>query len=336
MQIDHSRRRAVAALGALGLPMTWSELALAQAGAYPDRPVKIVVGFSPGTPPEVFARLIADRFARAFKQPFIVENKPGAGSTLATGQVAKSKADGLTLILGVASGLASGPHLIPNVTYDPRTDFEPIGFVQRGAYFISVRPDLPIRSLKDLVDYSKSSGRELSYGTPGVGSLHHLLWEVFQAQTGARLVHVPYPGTPQMVNEGLAGRLDLMLEGASSLMVPHVNSGKIRYIAMTGGKRSPAWPQVATATEQGFPELRSDSWWMLLAPKGTPEGALKALRAELANVVATPDAKVLLAALGAYEDEATQVPPEQLKAFLKSEYERWGAVIQKANIKMTS
>jgi tripartite-type tricarboxylate transporter receptor subunit TctC len=327
-----TRRAAVqACLGAL-LPVGLARPALAQE-AYPSGPVRIVVGFSAGTPPEVFARLIADRFAKSFKQPFIVDNKPGAGSVIATGQVAKAKPDGLTLLLGVASGLGSGPHLIPGVNYDPRVDFEPVGFVQRGAYFISARPDLPIKSLKDLVDYAKSSPQPLSYGTPGVGTLHHLIWEVLQAQTGIKLVHVPYPGTPQMVNEGIAGRLDLMLEGASSLMVPHVRAGKINYIATTGGRRSPSFPHVATAAEQGFAQIQAESWWVMVAPRGTPETILRPLRAELAQVLATPEAKRLLESLGAYEDGGPTLAPEQIKGFIKSEYERWGEVIRRANIK---
>lgn len=336
MQIDRTRRALTAAMAAAGLPFAVPGRALAQDGAYPDRPVKIVVGFSAGTPPEVLARLIGERFSKAFKQPFVVDNRPGAGSTIATGQVAKAKPDGLTLLLGVASGLASGPHLIPTVTYDPRTDFDPIGFVQRGPYLISVRPDLPIHSLKDLVAYSKAHAQPLSYGTPGVGSLHHLIWEVLQAQTGIKLVHLPFPGTPQMVNEALAGRLDLMLEAASSLTAPHVRAGKLRYIATTAAERTAPWLDVATAAEQGIPQIRSDSWWVLLAPRETPPEIIKALGAELANVLATPEAKSLLQSLGSYQDASRQVPPEQIKAFMKSEYERWGEVIRMANIKISS
>jgi tripartite-type tricarboxylate transporter receptor subunit TctC len=333
MTLDNTRRQTLlSASAALGLASIMPATAWAQEAAYPDKPVKIVVGFSAGTPPEVFARLIADRFSKTFKQSVIVENRPGAGSTIASGQVAKSKPDGLTLLLGVASGLSSGPHLIPNVTYDPRTDFDPIGFVQRGAYFISARSDLPIRSLKDLIEYSRSSSRPLSFGTPGVGTLHHLIWEVLQAQTGIQLTHVPYPGTPQMVNEAIAGRLDLMLEGASSLTVPHVKSGKIQYIAMTGAKRSPNWPNVPTATEQGYPQIESESWWVLVAPKGTPEPILKTLRTELLQVLSSQEAQSLLESLGAQGDNG-QTSTEQLRAFIRSEYERWGAVIRKANIK---
>jgi tripartite-type tricarboxylate transporter receptor subunit TctC len=325
------RQALLGTLSALSLPLT-ALPALAQ-DAYPVGPVRIVVGFSAGTPPEIFARMIADRMSKALRQPFIVDNKPGAGSVIATGQVAKAKPDGTTLLLGVAAGLGSGPHLIPNVNYDPRSDFEPIGFVQRGAYFISVRPELPIRSLKELVDYARANPDKLSYGTPGVGTLHHLIWELLQAQTGIRLVHVPFPGTPPMVNEGIAGRLDLMIEGASSLTVPHVKAGKFHYIATTGPRRSPQFAQVATVAEQGFAALQSESWWVLLAPRGTPETLLRPLRQELSQTLATPEAKRLLESLGAYEDGGVGVPPDQIKAFIKSEYERWGEVIRRANIK---
>lgn len=331
--INLNRRNALlGAMGALTAPIC-ALPALAQ-DSYPVGPVRMVVGFTAGTPPEIFARMLAERMAKSLKQPFIVENKPGAGSVIATAQVAKAKPDGTTLLLGVAAGLGSGPHLIPNANYDPRTDFEPVGFVQRGAYFISVRPDLPIRTLKDLVDYARANPDKLSFGTPGVGTLHHLIWELLQAQTGIRLVHVPFPGTPQMVNEGVAGRLDLMIEGASSLVVPHVRAGKFQYIATTGPRRSAQFAQVATVAEQGFAALQSESWWVLLAPRGTSEALLRPLRQELAQTLATPEAKRLLESLGAYEDGGGGGSPEQVKAFMKSEYERWGEVIRRANIKV--
>lgn len=328
------RQLLISGLGAMALPWIAVPQALAQ-DTYPSGPVRIVVGFSAGTPPEVFARLIADRYAKALKQAVIVDNKPGAGSVIATGMVAKSKPDGLTLLMGVAAGLGTGPHLIPSANYDPRVDFEPIGFVQRGAYFISVRPDLPIKSMKDLVEYAKQNPEKLTCGTPGVGTLHHLVWEVLQAQAGIKLVHVPFPGTPPMVNEGVAGRLDLMIEGASSLTVPHVKAGKFNYIATTGNRRSAAFPQVATVAEQGYAALQSESWWVMVAPRGTPEPVLRVLRSELAQALATPEAKALLDSLGAYEDSGVAQSPEQIRAFIRSEYERWGEVIRKANIKVS-
>lgn len=327
------RRRgvALAVAGALACAHVMQPVSAADQ-AYPEKPVRLVVGFATGTPPEIMARLIANHFTKAMGQAFYVDARPGAGSTIATAAVARSRPDGYTLMLGVASGLGTGPHVIPSAGYDPRRDLDPIGFVQRGPYYISVRSELPIHDLKSMLAYQKSAATPLVFGSLGVGSVHHLIWELLMAKSGAQFTHLPFGGTPQMVNEALAGRVDLMLETASSLTVPYVKAGKFRYIAMTGEARGAKFPDVPTAREQGFPELESQSWWVLVAPKGTPETIVGKLNAELAKALQSPDAQQLLDSVGGASSGAGT--PREVRALIRTEYERWGDVITKANIKV--
>jgi len=332
--VPEAPRRRAAVLAMAGALACASAMQPASAAdhAYPEKPVRLVVGFATGTPPEIMARLIANQFTKAMGQAFYVDARPGAGSTTATAAVARAKPDGYTLMLGVASGLGTGPHVIPTAGYDPRRDLEPIGFVQRGPYYISVRSDLPIHDLKSMLAYQKSAATPLVFGSLGVGSVHHLLWELLMAKSGAQLTHLPFGGTPQMVNEALAGRVDLMLETASSLTVPYVKAGKFRYIAMTGESRGARFPDVATVREQGFPELESQSWWVLVAPKGTPDTIVRRLNAELAKALQSTEAQQLLDSVGGASSGAGT--PQEVRELIRAEYERWGDVIAKTNIKI--
>ncbi|MFN0300357.1 MAG: Bug family tripartite tricarboxylate transporter substrate binding protein [Burkholderiales bacterium] len=306
----------------------------AQTGPYPNKPVKLVVGFPPGTPPEVVGRLITERLAASLGQPFVIENRPGAAGTIAASAVAQAPADGYTLMLGVAAALAVAPHLLPSAKYDPRKDFAPIGLIQRGPYYVFVRNELPINSLQELIAYSKENPTQLNYASPGTGTVHHLTWELFMQRTGAKLLHVPFQGGAQMVMDTVAGRTQVFMDNASSAVMAHIKSGTLRMIGVTADRRSEQFPSIATGIEQGVPGFESYSWWGLVAPAGTPDAIVQRLNTEMAKALATPALVERLRAEGVPDDGRKTITPAQFGMWIASEFEGWGKVIKDANVKI--
>jgi len=302
-------------------------------GAYPTKPVKVTIGFPPGTPPETVGRMIADRFTELFGQTFLIDNRPGATGTIAATAVSQAPPDGYTLMVGVAASLAVAPHLLQSARYDPTRSFVPIGLIQRGPYFFIVRNDLPISNLKELVAYGRDHPGKLNFATPGVGSVHHLTLELFMQKTGARFAHVPFQGGGPMVTETVAGRTDVFLEAASATVVEYVKAGKLKFIGTTGETRSEDFPAVATAREQGV-DLQSYSWWGLLAPAGTPAPIVASLNAALNKVLAEPAMVERLHNEGVPPQSRRALTPAQFAEFVADEYRRWGDVIRQAGVKV--
>jgi tripartite-type tricarboxylate transporter receptor subunit TctC len=309
-----------------------SSAALAQ--SWPAKPVRLVIGFPPGTPPEVIGRMLADKFTAALGQAFVVENRPGAAGTIAANAVAQSAPDGYTLMVGVAANLAVAPHLLPSAAYNPGRAFEPIGFIQRGPYFILVRSDLPVSSLQELIAYSKANPQKLNFATPGMGTVHHLTWELLMMRTGAALTHVPQQGGAQMVAETLGGRTHAFMENAASPVIANVRAGKLKLLATTAERRVSLFPEVATAAEQGVPGVEAYSWWGLVGPAGMPREIVQRMNAELNRALSSPDMVERLKGEGVPDDMRITSTPEEFGRWVSAEYERWGRVIKEAGVKL--
>jgi tripartite-type tricarboxylate transporter receptor subunit TctC len=331
MNVHNSGLRVLMALALFG---ALAGATHAQPSAYPTKPVKLIVPFPPGTPPEVIGRLLMERLTVSMGQPFVLENRPGATGTIAASAVVQAPADGYTLMLGVAATLAVAPHLLASAKFDPRKDFAPIGLIQRGPYYVIVRSELPINTLQELIAYTKANPSRLNFATPGTGTVHHLTWELFMQRTGAKLVHIPYQGGAQMVIDTVAGRTQVMMENASSGVMAHVKSGVLRMIAVTADRRSAQYSNIATGAEQGVPGFESYSWWGLVAPAGTPVGIVQRLNAEMIRALATPEMIERLRAEGVPEDGLKALTPAEFGAWITAEYEGWGKIIRDANVKV--
>ena len=236
------------------------------AQSYPERPVRIILGAPPGSGPDIVGRILAEKMAGELGQPVIVENRPGASGTIAAQLAAKANADGYSVLLGTAANLAVVPHLLPSANYDPITTFVPVGLIQRGPYVMAVYPGVPARNLPEFIAYAKSNPGKLDFGTPGTGSAHHVVWELFQLRTETRLTHIPYKGGAQAVQDTIAGRIAVFMASANSRIAQFVAAGKLRYIAVTGATRLKQLPSVPTVSEQGVPGFEAYAWWGLLIP----------------------------------------------------------------------
>ena len=277
---------------------TWTALALSAVialplgearsqGAWPSRPIKFVVPLPPGGSPDYLSRLLAERLQPALGQPFVVENKPGAGGNIAREFVAKQPADGYTILMSESSHvMAAG--IGAKLPYDPITDFQPISLAATIPFGLTVNAGTPVRSLKEFLDFAKSSPRPLTYGTAGVGAPHHFAAELLRAMTGINVVHVPYKGSAGIIPALLTGEIDFSIAAVNSLL-PHFKSGKLRPIAMAGSSRTAILPQVPTIAEAGpLPGYTVDVWLGVMAPAGTPRPVIDRLNGEINRVVGDP------------------------------------------------
>ena len=304
----------------------------ASAQTYPNRPVKILVGFTPGTAPDLAARILADRFAEAFGSPFVVENVPGAGSNIATTQVAKASPDGYTLLMGGNSSLVINPRLYESLPFDPVKDFEPITQVFIAANVLAVPAELPIKSVGDIVALAKDSPGKLSYGHAGVGTSQHLAGELFKHMAGIELAAVPYRGTTAMMPDLLAGRITMSFANISNV-VPLARQGKLRMLAITSIRRSPLVPDLPTMAEQGYPGFEAVPWFGLVAPAGTPKDILDKLHDETVKTLAIPEVRRKFDDVGIEPVGSTR---DELAAIIKKEIPEWAKVIKDAGIRLAN
>src|SRR5262249_5407770 len=246
---------------------------------YPNRPVKILVGFTPGTAPDLAARILADRFAEVWGTPFVVENIPGAGSNVATERVAKAAADGYTLLMGGNSSLVINPSLYETLPFDPLKDFAPISQVFIAANVLAVPTEVPVKSVAELVALAKAQPGKLSYGHAGVGTSQHLGAELFKYMAKVDIASVPYRGTTAMMPDLLAGRITMSFANIVNVL-PLAREGKLRALAITSIKRSALAPDLPTMAESGFPGFEAVPWFGLLAPANTPKDIVEKLHAE--------------------------------------------------------
>jgi tripartite-type tricarboxylate transporter receptor subunit TctC len=327
---NHRRRptRAIARLFAVCL--VFAAPAASAQSAYPNRPVKILVGFTPGTAPDLVARILADRFSEAWSTPFVVDNVPGAGSNIATDRVAKSPADGYTLLMGGNSALVINPSLYEKLPFDPLKDFAPISQVFIAANVLAVPPELPARSVTELVALAKAQPGKLSYGHAGVGTSQHLGAELFRYMAQVDIAAVPYRGTTAIMPDLLANRISMSFANIVNVM-PLAREGKLRALAITSIRRSALAPDLPTMAESGFPGFEAVPWFGLLAPAGTPPDVVDRLYRETVKVLAMPQVRKQFDELGL---EPVGNTPAEFAALMSRETPEWAKVIRDAGIKL--
>jgi tripartite-type tricarboxylate transporter receptor subunit TctC len=311
-----------AALAALALALP------AQAQDYPSRPVRIMVGANAGGGTDVIARMLGEKFAETFKQPFVIENRPGASNTIAADLTAKAPADGLTLLVATNTGQAIAPHMI-KLQFDPLKDLAPVGLVVVVPNVLVVGDKVPAKDVKELVALAKAKPGELRYASSGVGSTQHIAGEAFDLAAGVKTVHVPYKGSSQAHVDILGGNVEMMFDTTSSAM-PHIKSGRFKPLAVTSPQRSAELPNVPTIAEVGYPAAEMTTWYGLYVTGGTPKPIVDKLAAELKRVLALPDVQAKLRGLGGEPGTMTQA---EFAALNRAEYERFGKLIKTANIK---
>jgi tripartite-type tricarboxylate transporter receptor subunit TctC len=301
----------------------------AQAQAYPNRPIKIVVPFPAGGPTDGMARIISDRLGAVLGQSIIVENRGGgAGGSVGAKFVASSDPDGYTILLTPGGSLTTGPAVHKNIGYDPVKAFLPIGLVMETPQVLEVHPNLPVKTMAELVAYAKANPGKLSFGSQGFGVGPHLMLESFQLDNGIKMTHVPYRGTAPMLTALLAGEVQLAIDPTTTSLV-HIQAGKIRPLAIVGPTRTKALPDVPTTAEAGYPKLSSTFWLGAVAPAGTPPAIIAKLNAAFRETLATPETRDRLANFGA---EAKMGTPEEFGKMLASELALWQGVVRDAHI----
>jgi tripartite-type tricarboxylate transporter receptor subunit TctC len=320
-----STTRIVTALG-LALAICWSSPALSQFSA---KPITIVVPYAAGGGTDITARLIAKRLGENLGQAVIVDNKPGAGGSIGTAAVAKAAPDGHTLLLGNPGPNAINPHLYPKLPYDAEKDFAPVALLTTLPLVFCVAADSPVKTMADLVALGKSRA-QANYGSSGNGSVSHLGTELLNMATGTKFTHVPYKGAAPMSLALLSGEVQLgLVNGIDAL--PYLASGKLRALAIPSAARSSVMPDVPTTAEAGFPDVRIDMWYGLLAPAKTPRPVIDRLHAELAKILAEPAVKSRLAQLGSSASPST---PEEFAARIRTELAKFAEVVKVSGAKI--
>jgi len=299
----------------------------AHAQDYPTRPVRIVVPFAPGGPNDIIVRLVAQKLTETWSQPFVVENRPGAGGNIGTDFVAKAAPDGYTLLSVGPGSLIINP-LIGKVPYDTARDFAPVTLMARAPNALVAHPSLPAGSVKELIELARSQPGRVNYGSGGNGSTPHLAGAMFAAMAGVALTHVPYKGTAPATADLIGGQVQIAFLGIPSVL-PHVKSGKLRVLAVTGKRRSPELPGVPTVDEAGVPGYELSPWYGLLAPAGTPRAVVVRLGDEVSRVVRASEMKEKLAVQGA---EVTGGSPEEFAALIQADTSTWSRVVKDARI----
>jgi len=323
-------RASSAVLAAALSAVTLSQIpSTASAQTYPAKPIRLVVPQAPGGGNDSIARLIGARLSQTLKQQVVVDNRAGAGGLIAAEHVARSPADGYTLLLGNVATLTIIPNVQKNVPYDPFKDFEPVSLIASAPLLVVVHPSLPVTSVKQLVGLAKAKPRELNYASNGVGSSTHLATELFKVMTGTNMTHVPYKGLSPATTDLLSGQVQVMFSSAVA-MLPHVKSGRLRGIAMTGATRSKAIPDIPTVAEAGVRDYEAGSWYGILAPARTDKAIVDVLAREIAAAVQSKEIQERL------NNEAV-IPvgstPAQFAAHIRKEHARVAQVVKSSGAK---
>jgi tripartite-type tricarboxylate transporter receptor subunit TctC len=322
-------RTVFAALLCAGSAMLGIDLAHAEAQVYPNRPIRMIVPFPAGGPTDSMARIISDRLGTVLGQSVVVENRGGgAGGSIGAKAVATADPDGYTILITPGGSLTTGPAVHKNIGYDPVKVFTPVAQLIETPLIVAVHPDLPVKSLAEVVTYAKANSGKISWGSQGFGTAPHLLAELFKLEAGVNILHVPYRGTAPMLAAVIAGEVQLVADpGTTSL--PHLQSGRLRAIAIAGPDRHPQLPDVPTTVEAGYPKLQAPFWLGVVAPAGTPRAIIDKLNAAFRDALSQPETRARLAAVGAEIKIGT---PEDFGSMLAMELARWSAVVKAANI----
>src|SRR3954451_1113966 len=298
----------------------------AQAADYPVRPVTLLVAFPPGGPSDVLSRIVGKKLEQLLGQPFIIENRPGAGGNVAAEQVARASADGHTLLMGNNSILATNAALYKKINFDPEADFAPISLVGSQANILVVNPQLPIKSMAELIAYAKANPGKVNYASSGHGAAAHLAAELFRAEAKVDIVHVPYKGAAPALQDVIAGHVQMMFATAASV-VPHIQSGQVRALAVTTLKRTAVFPELATVDELGIKGFDATTWHGLVAPAKTPKDIIGPLTFATVAALKDPATQKSLIDLGV---DIVGDSPKEFEAYIKAEIPKWTAVVKQS------
>ena len=316
--------RLAAALGALLISLA----ALGQ--AYPAKPVKVVVPYPPGGTNDILGRIFSERLGKSLGQTFVVENRSGAGGVIGADAVAKSAPDGYTLLLSSSGPIAVGLSLFKNLPYDVMRDFAPVSMIADVTVVLVAYPGFKPQTVKDVVAYAKANPGMTKAALPALGSMHHLLMELFALQTGTKLNMIPYKGTGPAVQDLMAGHVEIDFENLPAV-ISHIRSGRLRAMAVASAERTELLGDIATLKEMGYPELVAAPWFALVAPAGTPGPVVARLNQTVNNIMRDPDTKALLAKQGANPVIYT---PEQTGNFIREEIDKWAKVVKASGAKL--
>jgi tripartite-type tricarboxylate transporter receptor subunit TctC len=296
--------------------------------AFPSKPITVLVPNPPGGLVDTSARIVSDPLSRLLNQSVVVDNRPGGSGNIAYQAVARSKADGYTLLASYSAYHTGNPTLMTKLSWDPVKDFAPVALLTVATNVVAVHPSLPVNSLKEFIAYLQKNPGKVNYASQGNGSLSHIGTEMFKQLTHTDMTHVPYKGSGQAIQDVLAGQVQVFITTPPSVM-QHVQTGKLKALAIAGKSRHPMMPTVPTAAEAGVPGLELEAWVALFAPAGTPPDVVAKLSDAVKRALEQPDAKQRAAAQGV---EIRYLPPEALAGLLRKELDYWGKVIRTANI----
>jgi tripartite-type tricarboxylate transporter receptor subunit TctC len=297
---------------------------------YPTKPIRLVVGFAPGGNTDTVARVVGQKLGERLGQQVVIDNRAGAGGTIATGEVARSAADGYTLTMGTTTTHAIAVAAYSKLTYDPSADFEPLALVATAPYLLVVNSSFPARNLKEFVEAVKSRPGKFNYGSAGQATTTHLVMATFAHRAGLDAVHVPFKGNAPATQAVLGGQIEILFGGLPPLL-PHVASGRLRALAISSAKRSPSVPNVPTVAESGYPGFDISLWLGFFAPKGTPAAITKRLESELLQIAQSAELKEIMEKQGL---EPAAGSSGELAGLVKTEIETYKTVFKAANIKM--
>jgi len=321
MTLKHLWRGAVLAACLAPLTCAWAQ-------AWPNRPVRIINPYAPGGPSDALVRMLAEGLSGELGQPFVVESKPGGGTVIGAGFVAKAPADGYTFLLATVAPLVVQPAINDTLPYDARKDFAPVGMFAAVPNLVTVNPTLPVNSLKELIEYARANPGKLNYASAGIGTGPHLGGEMFSRMTGIKMTHVPYAGAAPAVVGVLGGQVQVSFVNITP-QIPHVKAGKLRALAAGGARRSAVFPDVPTVAETGLPGFVSESWNGIAAPAGTPKPVIDKLYATMAKVMASNKARDALAVIGA---DNTPAGPDDFAAYIRDDEKRLVPIIKSLNL----
>lgn len=304
--------------------------ASAQAGStYPSRPVRVVAAFAPGTTSDIIGRLVAERLTQSLGQPFLVENRTGAGGTIASEFVARSTPDGYTLLMSTAAMPVSA-NLYPDLKFDTAKDFAAITLISTSPLALAAGPSLPAKSVAELVAHARPIPGKVAFGSAGVGTSHHLTGEKFAFEAGLKLTHVPYKGSPPAHVDLLGGQIQMMFDNVVALM-PHFKSGRLRPLAVTSAKRNRMLPDVPTLQEAGLKDFEAVAWFGVVGPSATPADVIRRLNGAILDVLKIPEVRERLLDGGS---EVIGSTPEAADQHMRREIAKWGAVVKAAGVKL--
>jgi tripartite-type tricarboxylate transporter receptor subunit TctC len=303
----------------------------ANAQTYPDKqPIKVVVPFPAGGPADGMARIMSERLGAVLGQVIVIENRGGAGGSVGARFVAGAAPDGYTIMISPGGALTTGPVVNSNIGYDPANAFASVCQLIETPIIISVNPNVPVKTMAEVVAYAKDNPGRIRWGSQGFGTAPHLLAEMFKFEAGVNILHVPYRGSGPMLNAILANEVQIVAD-PSTTSLPYIQDGKLRPIAIAGNVRDPKLPSVPTVVEAGFPKLQSPFWLAVVAPAGTPRDIIDKLNGAFRQALAAPETRARLDALGAESKIGT---PEDLDRMLTAERAQWTSIVKAANIKM--